>query len=381
MKIAFIGARGVVAKYSGIETYYEEVGSRLVQMGHDVTAYCRSYFTPDVAEYRGIRIKRLPTIRSKHLETIVHSFLSTIDAVCRDYDIVQYHALGSAPLAVLPRLCGKPTTVSVRGLDGQRAKWGRVARGYLKLCEWASVACPTRTLVVSRELQRHYAQEYGVETTYIPNGVTPCEQVRAEKIAAFGLAPRGYILYVGRLTPEKECHTLIEAFKPLHTSLKLVFAGASTYASDYVTALKQDQSDRILFLGFQSGLTLAELFSNAYLFVLPSKIEGLSVSLLEAMGYGNCVLTSDIPENRELVERTGLTFRVGDVADLRAKLAYLISHPEVVDSAGRASRELIHREYVWDRIAAETEATFKRLIEGHARAEPMRIDAAGVPKS
>lgn len=380
MRIAFIGARGVIGKYSGIETYYEEVGSRLVSMGHDVTAYCRSHFTPAMKEYRGIRIRRIPTVRRKHLETIVHSFLSSLDAVWRDYDIVQYHAVGSAPMALVPRLFGKVTTVSVRGLDGQRAKWGPVARGYLKLCEWASVVCPTATLVVSKELARHYAQAYGVQPTYIPNGVTPCAPVAAEEIAAFGLAPKAYILYVGRLTPEKECHTLIEAFEGLETSLKLVFAGASTYASTYVDALKRHESDRILFLGFQTGRALAELFSNAYVYVLPSRIEGLSVALLEAMGYGTCVLTSDIPENRELAERTGLTFRAGDVADLKAKLAYLIDHPKVTESAGRAGRELIDREYTWDRIAKATEAAYKALLERPRGAASVRADAAGAAK-
>jgi glycosyltransferase involved in cell wall biosynthesis len=372
VRIAFIGARGVVGKYSGIETYYEEVGSRLVSLGHDVTVYCRSYFTPPLAEYRGIRIRRFPTWRSKHLETLIHSGLATADALFRDYDLIQFHALGSAPFAAIPRLAGKKTVVSVRGLDGQRAKWGVGARAYLTLCEWASVRCPTSTGVVSRELRRYFNETYRSDTTYIPNGVTLKEKRGSEPLAGFGLSGRDYIVYVGRLTPEKDCHLLIEAFSALDTSLKLVFVGGASYADEYVTQLKSHAGDRIKFLGFQTGDTLEALFSNAYIYVLPSRIEGLSISLLEAMGWGCCVLTSDIPENRELVDGCGFTFRTGDVADLRRMLAHLIASPEEVARAGCLSRQLIEREYDWDEIARRTEAMFKRVlgetVEGPAAA-------------
>ena len=362
MKIAFIGARGIVGKYSGIETYYEEVGRRLVALGHDVTVYCRSYFTPPLGEYRGIRIRRFPTLRSKHLETLVHSGLATADALFRNYDLVQFHALGSAPFAVLPRLVGQKTVVSVRGLDGQRAKWGAGAKAYLTICEWASVRCPTSTGVVSRALREYFKHAYNAHTTYIPNGVTLKERRGPEPLAAFGLRGRDYLLYVGRLTPEKDCHLLIEAFSALETPLKLVFVGGATYADAYVTQLKRHAGERILFLGFQTGEALEALFSNPYLYVLPSRIEGLSISLLEAMGWGNCVLTSDIPENRELVDGCGFTFHTGDVADLRRMLAHLIASPEEVARAGRVSRALIEREYDWDRIALSTEAMFRRVL-------------------
>jgi glycosyltransferase involved in cell wall biosynthesis len=364
MRIAFIGARGVVGKYSGIETYYEEVGSRLVQLGHDVTVYCRSYFTPPVASYRGMRVRRFPTVRSKHLETIVHSALCTVDALFRRYDVVQFHALGSSPLAVLPRLTGKRTVVSVRGLDGEREKWSAFAKSYLRACEWASAHCPSITSVVSRELLDYYVRRYQTKATYIPNGVTLKPAIRPLEITQFGLGRRNYILYVGRLTPEKGCHQLIEAFRGVDTEFKLVFVGGSTYASSYVEALKRYESERILFLGFQTGEILEELFSNAYLYVLPSTIEGLSISLLEAMAYANCVVTSDIPENLELVKGRGFTFKTNNTSDLRQTLAYLVHHPELVEASGTASRKLIEAEYTWDMIAKRTEGLFKDLLSG-----------------
>lgn len=361
MKIAFVGGRGVIGKYSGIETYYEEVGSRLVREGHEVTLYCRSHFTPRITSYRGMRIKRFPTVRSKHLETIIHSLASMLDTIFRPYDIVQFHALGSAPLSAIPRVFGKKTVVSVRGLDGRRAKWGALARGYLRLCEWASVHFPSETAVVSRQLSKYFIDQYGARTTYLPNGVNiqPCSPAR--EILKFGLRSKKYILYVGRLTPEKDCHTLIKAFDELETDLKLVFVGGSTYAEDYVEKLKKYQSERILFLGFRTGRSLQELFSNAYLFVLPSRIEGLSISLLEALGYGNCVLTSDIPENLELVQGLGFTFQTGNVGDLRCMLQYLIRNPELVEKSGRASRLFIENNYTWDIIALKTSQFYKSL--------------------
>ncbi len=215
LKIAFIGARGVGGTYSGIETYYEEVGSRLAARGHEVTAYCRTYFTPETDSYRGIRVRRLPSLRSKHLETLSHSVLSTVDSLFRDYDIVQFHALGSAPLSILPRVFGKKTVVSVRGLDWQREKWGRLARWVLQAGEWASVRLPSSTIVVSETLRDHYRVHHGCETKVIPNAVIPAAPRPVNKIAEFGLEKDQFLLFVGRISPEKGVHTLLAALEPL----------------------------------------------------------------------------------------------------------------------------------------------------------------------
>lgn len=372
MKIAFIGARGVVGKYSGIETYYEEVGSRLVDLGHDVTVYCRSYFTPRIPVYRGLRIKRFPTIRSKHLETIFHSALCTMDALFRGYDVIQFHALGSSPLSIVPRIFGTKTVVSVRGLDGERAKWNQLASSYLKACEWTSARFPDRTGVVSQTLASYFQRKYGVTTTCIPNGVTIQVPRGAYKIREFGFHGRDYILYLGRLTPEKECHTLIEAFQQIGTDKKLAFVGGSTYSDDYVRQLKQHESNRIRFLGFQSGEILEELLSNAYFYVLPSRIEGLSISLLEAMGYGNCVLTSDIPENLELVQGIGFTFETGNVESLKNQIEYLLRHPDEVKLSGDAAKRHIEENYTWNVIARQTEQFYESMLPDSTAKAPSR---------
>jgi glycosyltransferase involved in cell wall biosynthesis len=198
LRVAFIGGRGVISKYSGIETYYEEVGKRLTGMGHEVTVYCRTYFTPALAEHNGMRLVRLPTIRSKHLETVIHTLLSTAHALTKRYDVVHYHALGPALFSFLPRLLGKKTVVTVQGLDWQRKKWGRLASAVLRLGERASVRLPNGTMVISQALQRRYRETHGIEAFYVPNGGVLRERSQPRAILEWGLDPGKYVLFLGR---------------------------------------------------------------------------------------------------------------------------------------------------------------------------------------
>ncbi len=213
LRIAFIGGRGVISKYSGIETYYEEIGKRLAEMGHDVTVYCRTYFSPAQPAYNGMRLVRLPTIRSKHLETLVHTFLSTVHAVFGDSDIVHYHCLGPALFSFLPRWFGKKTVVTVQGLDWRRRKWGRIASAILRLGEQASVKLPDLTMVVSRTLQDYYRSRYSTETAYVPNGTTLRQRSATRRLHEWGLDPGRYILFLGRFSVEKNCDLLIRGLR------------------------------------------------------------------------------------------------------------------------------------------------------------------------
>jgi len=213
LRVAFIGGRGVISKYSGIESYYEEVGKRLVEMGHQVTVYCRSYFTPPLKEHNGMRLVRLPTFRSKHLETLVHTLLSTVHVLFTGCDVVHYQCLGPALFSWIPRLFRKKTVVSVQGLDWQRKKWGPFASLVLRLGEQASVRLPSATMVVSRNLQKHYQSRYFNRVTYVPNGTTVRQRRSTSRLSEWGLTAGKYILFLGRFSPEKNCHLLIEAFE------------------------------------------------------------------------------------------------------------------------------------------------------------------------
>jgi glycosyltransferase involved in cell wall biosynthesis len=370
LRIAFIGGRGVVSKYSGIEAYYEEVGKRLVEMGNEVTVYCRTYFTPPQDEHHGMRLVRLPTIRSKHLETVIHTILSTAHALTGKYDIVHYHALGPALFSFLPRLARMKTAVTVQGLDWQRRKWGRTASAVLRLGEKASVHLPNATMVVSRELQKRYRQKHELESRYVPNGGVLRPWTEPRKILEWGLEPGNYILFLGRFSPEKGCHLLVEAFEQIDTGVKLVMAGASSYCDDYSKKLRTHASDRILMLDWVSGQTLDELLTNAMIFVLPSDLEGLSLALLDAMGAGICVVTSDVPENREVVDGAGFTFERGNAGDLAERLRFLIANPSVREAAGKLARQRIENQYQWGQIAVEIDAAYREMM-GWQSAEAM----------
>ena len=370
LRVAFIGGRGVISKYSGIETYYEEIGKRLADMGHEVTVYCRSYFSPAQSAYNGMHLVRLPTIRSKHLETLVHTFLSTIHALFGDSEIVHYQCLGPALFSFLPRWFGKKTVVTVQGLDWQRRKWGRIASAILRLGERASIKLPDATMVVSRTLQEYYRSQYGAEPAYVPNGTSLRQRRAAGRLRQWDLESGRYILFLGRFSPEKNCDLLIRAYEQMDTPVKLVFAGGSSHSDAYANQLRQHQSDRIRVLEWVSGDALDELLTNAMLSVLPSDLEGLSLALLDAMGAGVCVLASDIPENCELVdEGSGFTFRHGDQNDLERMLRLLVSEPEVRRAAAAKARERVWEHYLWGRVAREIEGVYLTLAAGKVAGE------------
>jgi glycosyltransferase involved in cell wall biosynthesis len=382
LRVAFIGGRGVISRYSGIEAYYEEAGRQLAERGHEITIYCRTHFTPPAKTHHGMRLVRLPTIRSKHLETLVHTFLSSVHASFSRAQIVHYHALGPALFSFLPRLAGKKTVVTVQGLDWQRKKWGRLASWVLRRGERAAVRFPNATMVVSRALQDYYRSRYGAETSYVPNGSHLRERSQPARLIEWGLEPGKYILFLGRFSPEKNCHLLIEAYERLDTDVKLVLAGGSSYSDSYVDQLRQHQSDRIHLLEWVTGEALEELLTNAMLFVLPSDLEGLSLALLDAMAAGLCVLTSDVRENCEVVEGSGFTFRRGDVDDLGRMLRVLLADREARETAGRCAQQRVRESYLWPHIATQIEDVYHRVLGWTAAVPklPARAEAAGIEK-
>jgi glycosyltransferase involved in cell wall biosynthesis len=362
LRIAYIGGRGVIGKYSGIESYYEETGKRLALTGYEVTAYCRSYFTPPAAVPDGVRVVRLPTIRSKHLDTFIHTLLSTIHACFSDYDVVHYHCLGPSLFSFFPRLFGKKTIVTVQGLDWQRKKWGWLSSRLLKIGEWTSARLPNQTIVVSRVLQDRYQSRHAKHTLLVPNGTEIRERRSDTHLHRLGLSSDGYILFLGRFSPEKNCHLLIEAFNKIETPFKLVLAGGSSHTDDYAANLRKHASDRVLFLDWLSGDALAEVLTNAALFALPSDLEGMSLALLDAMGAGVCVLASDTPENMEAIEETGFAFRRGDVLDLQRMLTVLLSDARLRSAAASRARQRVRQNYQWDKVVRELGEIYTAMV-------------------
>ncbi len=366
LTIAFIGARGIGSAYSGIETYYEEVGARLVSYGHRVLAYCRRHATPAGTDFRGVTPVFRPCVRSKHGETFSHTLASTVDVLGRGVDIVQFHALGPSLFSSIPRLRGMRTVASIRGLDWQREKWGRTAKAFLRFCERMSHRLPDAVTVVSRTLQEHYRERYGARVAYIPNGITIEPTPPPQEIHSLGLAGRDYFLFMGRLSPEKGCDVLVDAYRAVAPRAKLVLAGGSSYTEAYVEKLRASAPPGVIFPGRVGGRLRAELYAHAAAFVLPSTIEGLSVALLEAMGHGACVLASDIPENRELVDGVGWTFPAGSVPALAALLGRVLAAPADAAELGVRARHRVETEYTWDQVAKRTEAFYHELLAGSA---------------
>lgn len=378
LRVAFIGGRGVIAKYSGIETYYEEMGKCLAAKGLEVTVYCRNYFTPDLRTYRGMNIVRLPAFRSKHLETVLHTFLSTIHAMFGRNDIIHFHATGPALFSFLPRLMGKKTAVTVQGLDWQRKKWGRLAAFVLRLGEAAAVRLPNETMVVSRSLRDFYRARYERETHYIPNGTSERKCSSSSTLEHFGLQKQRYILFLGRFSPEKNCHLLIEAFSRIQTPFKLVMAGGSSHSDGYVTELREraKENKNIVLLDWLSGKELDEVLGNAALFVLPSDLEGMSLALLDAMGAGVCVLVSDVPENKELVDNAGFTFARGNTSDLERMLRFLLANPVLRREKALLAQRKIEHGFLWPGIADEVEAVYRAMVGETIQAAPVLVPSA-----
>lgn len=365
MKIVVFGHKRIPSREGGVEIVAEELAARMVQLGHDVICYNRAghhvsgaaFDGAACTSHRGIRLKTVPTLDRKGLAAVSSSFFAALCAAFSDADVVHIHAEGPALMCWIPRLFGKRVVVTVHGLDWQRSKWkGGFAARYILLGEKAAVAFAHRIIVLSRNVQRYFLDTYGRNTDYIPNGVSIPEPKLPKEIVALGLHKDDYILFLGRLVPEKCPDLLIRAFLGLQTGKKLVIAGGASDTDDYVSGLKTlaENAPDILFTGFVQGRLLEELFSNAYIYILPSETEGMPLSLLEAMSYGTCCLVSDIPECAEVVGDCALTFRTGDGEDLKEKIVYLCANPAVVRYLGTAARELMRRAYSWDRVTEKT---------------------------
>jgi glycosyltransferase involved in cell wall biosynthesis len=370
MRIAMIGQRGIPATFGGVEHHVEELGSRLAERGHRVTVYSRTnYASERHRRYRGMRPRYLPTVDSKHLDAIVHSTVSTVDAMLARADIVHYHAVGPGLPAVLPRyLSPSKVVLTVHGLDADRAKWGTAAQRVLRTAQWMSARVPDATIVVSRDLEEYFRRRHGRSTWYIPNGVDeptrrPPEAIRER----FGLRGGDYVLFVGRLVPEKAPDLLVRAFSALDGDTKLVLAGGSSFTDDYVRALRSAAATdpRVILPGYVYGDLLAELYSNAAVFALPSLLEGLPLTLLEAASYGIPIVASDIAPNLEIIGADGpgrRLVRAGDEADLTRTLASALMSPQVERAGAEAFGREVLSTYRWDEVADATEEVYRSVV-------------------
>lgn len=372
MRIAMIGQKGfdVGEHGGGVERHVAQLATRLGAMGEEVTLYVRDPYDEQLPT--GVTVKKKSSIRCKNLETISHTFLATLDAIRQNFDIIHYHGVGPSTLAWIPRLFARKSRVVVtfHSQDRYHKKWGVIARAYLAFGEWTTVWFPHATIVVSHALAVYAREHLHHQVIYIPNGAELKSIQATDALEVLGLHPQEYFLSVSRLVPHKGQHYLIEAFQSLcldepelMKNLQLVIVGAESYGVHYQSELSRlaHGNPRIRFLGFQSGLSLDQLYANARLFIHASEAEGLPVAVLEAMSFGTPVLVSDIPENLEALHHTGFTFTSGSVPDLVKVLRGLLRRPEQLDQAKGESREIIRRFFNWDTIAQETLSVYRSL--------------------
>ena len=365
LNICMLGHKRIPSREGGIEIVVEELATRMTAAGHKVTCLNRAgshvsgkeYEAAAVKEYKGVRIKTVLTLDKKGLAAMTASVTGSLVAAFGRYDVVHFHAEGPCAMLWLPKLFGKRCIATIHGLDHQRAKWGKFARTYIMLGEKCAAKFADEIIVLSRGVQQYFRDTYGRETVFIPNGVSRPDLQPAEQIAqTYGLQKNDYILYLGRLVPEKGITYLIDAFKQLKTDKKLVIAGGSSDTAAFTQELTDRAAgdDRILFTGFVQGRMLEELYSNAYVYVLPSDLEGMPLSLLEAMSYGNCCVTSDIEECASVMEAHGVTFPKGDVTALTATLQQLCDNPQIVDEYKQKAADYITGKYNWDDVTERT---------------------------
>lgn len=386
LKIAMVGLRGLPATYGGIERHVEEIGARLVDRGHSVTAFVRPDYSAGTTSHRGVRCVSLPTVKEKHLEATVHSAVASLATVGRGYDIVHFHALGPGLFSPIPKYLTRAKVVqTIHGLDDQRGKWGGGAQKVLRLARATSTRVPDELVVVSRELQRVYREEHTRDSVYIPNGHPEPRRMPAGPVLdRLGLEPKGYLLFLGRLVPEKDPLGLIEAFASVETNLKLVIVGGSSNTDEYVGRLHRaaERDPRVVMPGYLFGDELAEVMTHAQVFVQPSLLEGLPITMLEAAAYGLPVVASDIPAHREIIIMDGpgrRTFSAGDPLSLSEALRAELSDP-LGGSLGASSLTAeVAAHYNWDKATDALEDLYYQQVGLPSLVRPARVSQDQAP--
>ncbi len=373
LRIVHFGHKRIPSREGGIEIVVEQLTTRMVQLGHEVTCINRrghhvsgaEFDGEQLDEYKGVKIISVPTIKRRGLSALSSAFFASIKTAFGIYDVVHIHAEGPAAFCWLPKLMGKRVVCTCHGIDWRRPRWNKTLGGkFIKFGEKMMALYADEIIVLSKDVQQYFINKYGRKTVYIPNGANKPVSYSADLIyKKWNLKKNTYILALARLTKEKNIHLLIETYKNLNTNKKLVIAGGSSDSEEYIKQLYDlaGNNPNIIFTGFVQGQALEELYSNAYIYCLPSELEGMPLSLLEAMSYGNCCLISDIPECTEVVEDKAVIFKLDKDNDFRYKLQELCDDKSLVEKYKTCSAEFICNKYNWDYVVEQTLMCYKKL--------------------
>jgi glycosyltransferase involved in cell wall biosynthesis len=372
MRIAILGTRGIPASYGGFETFAEHLSTRLVARGHDVTVYCRShYVSPRQLEYHGVKLQVLPTVHHKYFDTVVHAFLSAVHAVPKRFDVALICNAANAPFSPILRFTGTPVAINVDGLEHKRKKWGAIGRQYYRLVEYLSTIFPNEMVTDAQVIQDYYLARHNAPSTMIAYGSEVERRPDRAAVRKWRVEPNRYILYVSRLEPENNAHLVIEAFKKVRTAYRLLVVGDAPYAEHYIKDLKaRAKGDkRIIFTGFVFGQDYRSLQQNAYCYVHATEVGGTHPALLEAMGYGNCVLTLASPENIEVVGEAGIPYV--DEFDLAGKLQRVLRDGSLVHAYRHRAQQRVQTLYDWEKVVDQYEQLFMKMT-GRTDSKPLK---------
>ncbi len=371
LSVALIGSRGVPGRYGGYETLVEELAARLVERGFRVTVYCRSHSIPrGLSRWRGAELVVLPTVRTKHLDTPVHTLLSCWHAAGRGFDAALVVNSANALFVPLLGAAAIPTALHVDGIERRRRKWGWLGRAVYALSERLACVVPDALITDAEVIRAHYLERHRAGSTVIAYGVEPrpVPAVAAATLARLGLEPRRYFLYVSRFEPENNPDRVAAAYRAVDGGLPLVMVGGAPYAGRFIRGFTAGADPRILFPGPIYGDGYRELLSHALAYVHATEVGGTHPALVEAMGYGNCVVVNETPENREVAGGAALWFRAAEPAGLAAVLERVRRDPEAARRLGEAAAARAAERYSWDAVVARYDRLFRRLA-GRERAE------------
>ena len=370
LKIALVGSRGIPARYGGYETFIEELGSRLAERGHEVVAYCRPRYTRREEKiYKGVRLVRLPTIPTKHLDTPIHTFVSSLHALLltltrRRYDAALVVNGANAMFVPLLRLARVPTALHVDGIEKRRRKWGAFGRSVYALSERLACVVPNRLVTDADVIRQHYLDRYGADSTMITYGVDPAPPKATGVLKKLGLERRGYFLYVSRFEPENHPLAVVRGFSRTTSTVPLVMVGDAPYAHGYIEEVHAAADARVTFPGAIYGDGYRELMGNALAYIHGTEVGGTHPALVEAMGYGNCAVVNDTPENREVAGGCGHLFEVGAPQSLASALEAVLADPEAAREQGRLAAQRAAEVFNWERVAEAYERLLYRLADG-----------------
>jgi len=363
MHVAILGIRGIPANYGGFETFAQELATRLVARGHAVTVYCRPHYVPtDLGTFEGVRLVHLPTLRHKYLDTVVHTLLSAGHAAVAGYDVVLVCNAANAVFCAAPRVAGTKVALNVDGIERKRKKWNAFGRAWYLMSERLAVWLPHAVVTDAEVIETYYRERYGAASTFIPYGCRVGRSAGRATLERLGVEPDGYVLYVSRLEPENNALAVIQAYERTKLNFKLVVVGDAPYAREYIRALKQAAGPRVVFAGGVYGEGYRELQCHALAYVHATEVGGTHPALVEAMGFGNCVLAHDVAENREVLGEAGLFFDARRPATLAALFEQVASSPELVRRYRASAESRALAAYSWDRVTDQYEHLFETLL-------------------